>query len=192
RLCLGRKRMLQAEGAYLLRQIELVAAHDRAVGLAAAAELRCTRRMVTGAARTLLLVHLRTGAGHFGAGLRLVGALLALRQLPAHDALQDIFARLEAEDLFREFHLAGILAGKRCDLEIHYSAPSVAGASFLAAPARIAAGFGAFAGSVAFTASRTKIQAPLEPGTAPRIRIRPRLMSVDTTSTFCVVTRVSP
>ena len=35
------------------------------------------------------------------------------------------------------------------------------------------------------------IQAPLEPGTAPWIRIRPRSTSVETTSTFCVVTRVA-
>ena len=146
RLGLGRQRMLQAERAHLLRQVVLMAADDRAVGLAAAAELRSASRMVTGAARTLLLVHLGAGARDFGAALGLVRALLLLGELPAHDALQDVLARIEAEDLVGELHLAGVLAGEGCDLEIHYSAPSVAGASVLAA-ARIAAGFGALAGS---------------------------------------------
>src|SRR6185312_6109197 len=192
RLGFGRKSVLQPKGAHLLRQVMLMAAHDRAMRLAAAAKLRSACRMVTGAARTLLLVHLGAGAGHFGTALGLVGALLALSQLPAHDALQDVLARVEAENALGEFHLAGFLAGKRRDLDIHYSAPSVAGASFLAAPARIAAGFGALAGSAIFAASRTRIHAPFEPGTAPRIRIRPRSASVETISTFCVVTRVSP
>ena len=55
-----------------------------------------------------------------------------------------------------------------------------------------AAGFGAFSGAGALTASRTRIQEPLAPGTAPRIRIRPRSASVRTTRRFCVVTRTWP
>src|SRR5690606_155129 len=174
-----------------------MAAHDRAVRLATAAELRSASGMVTGAARTLLLVHLGAGARDFRAALGLVRALLLLGELPANDALEDVLTRIEAEDLVGELHLAGSLAGKSGDLDIHHSAPSAAGAAsaagastFLAA--RTAPGFGALSGSGAFTASRTMIQAPLEPGTAPRIRIRPRSASVETTSTFCVVTRVAP
>ena len=89
-----------------------------------------------------------------------------------------------------ELDLAGVLAGEGGDLEIHYSAPSAAGARSWPQPARMPAGFGALAGSATLTASRTRIQAPFEPGTAPRIRIRPRSASVETISTFCVVTRV--
>ena len=88
------------------------------------------------------------------------------------------------------FDLAGVLAGEGGDLEIHHSAPFLAGASASWPRRAIAAGFGALSGSAALTASRTRIHAPLEPGTAPRIRIRPRSASVETTSTFCVVTRV--
>src|SRR5690606_36462622 len=103
-------------------------------------ELRSTSRRVTGAARTLLPVHLGAGAGNLRAALRLVRTLLFLGKLPAHDALQDVLARVETEDLVRQLDLAGSVAGKRGNLDVHHSAPSVAGAvsaagatSFLAA-----------------------------------------------------------
>src|SRR5690606_5760100 len=133
----------------------------------------------------------------FRAALGLVRALLLLGELPAHDALQDVFARVEAEDLVGELHLAGGLAGQGGDLDVHYSAPSAAGAVSAAGascflPARMPPGFGALPGTGTLTASRTMFQATCGPGTAPRIRIRPRSASVETTSTFCVVTRTEP
>src|SRR5690606_5792033 len=105
--------------ADLLGQVVLMAAHDRAVGLAAAAELRSARRMVTGAARTLLLVHLGAGARDLGATLGLVRALLLLGELPAHDAGEDVLARVEPEYLFVELQLAGVFAREGGNLEIH-------------------------------------------------------------------------
>ena len=79
---------LQTESANLLRQVMGVAANNRAVSLTAATELRSASRMVTSAARTLLLEHLGAGARNFGATLGLVRALLLLGELPANDALQ--------------------------------------------------------------------------------------------------------
>jgi hypothetical protein len=105
--------VLQAERTNLLGQVVLVAAHDRTVRLAAAAKLRSASRMVAGAARTLLLVHLGAGARDFGAALGLVRALLLLGELPAHNALQDVLARVKTENLFRELDLAGVFAAKR-------------------------------------------------------------------------------
>ncbi len=65
---LGRQRVAQAERAHLLRKVVLVAAHDRAVRLAAAAELRDARGRMAGAAGALLPVHLRAGAGDLRRG----------------------------------------------------------------------------------------------------------------------------
>src|SRR5690606_4147198 len=89
-LRLGRKRMLQTESADLLRKIVRMAADDRTEGTAAAAELRSGRGVVTGTARTLLLVHLRLVAIDFRTPLRLVRTGLTLGELPAHDAGQDV------------------------------------------------------------------------------------------------------
>src|SRR5436190_22391923 len=121
---------------------------------------------MAGAAGALLLVHLGAGARDVGAPLGLVRALLALGQLPAHEALQEVLARVEPEDRLGELHLTGICAGERRDLDVHYSAPFSAAASFFLA-ARTAAGIGAPAGSATLAASRTRIHEPLEPGTAP-------------------------
>src|SRR5690606_5402220 len=142
----------------LLRQVMSMIARDRTVSLATAAELRRARGRVPGTAGALLPVHLGAGAGDVSAGLRLVRALLPLGELPAHDALQDVLARLQPEDGIGELDLAGVLAGEGCDLEVHRHAPCVAAASSALAAsllARKAAGFGAFSGSAALTASRT-------------------------------------
>ncbi len=176
----------RAERANLLGKVVRVAANNRAVGLTTAAELRSACRMVTSAARTLLLVHLGTGAGDLRHGLGLVGALLLLGELPAHHAGENVLARLEAENRVGQGDLAGVLALEGLDVEFHYSAPS------LRCCCVDAAGRGAFSGMPDLTASRTMIQEPLEPGTAPLTRIRPRSSSVETTSRFWVVTRVWP
>src|SRR5690606_1805109 len=89
---LGRQRVLQPECANLLGTVVLMAANDRPMGLAAAAELRGTSRMVTGATGTLLLVHLGAGTFDFRTPLGLVRTLLLLGKLPANHPLKDVLA----------------------------------------------------------------------------------------------------
>src|SRR5262245_36269873 len=108
--------MLERERPHPLRQIGCVAAHHRAERTAAAAELRYARRAVTGTAGPLLLVHLLAGAPDLGAVLDLVGAGLALVQLPLHAALNDVLARLKSEDSVRQLHRTAFLAFESCDL----------------------------------------------------------------------------
>src|SRR5690606_7563091 len=128
-LGLGGKRMTQTKRPHLLRQGVLVAPGNRSVSLTTAAELRGTSRRVTGAARTLLTVHLGTGASDVRTALCSVRALLALCELPANDAVENVFAGIQTEDLLRDRQLSGILTRKGCYLKIHYSAPSLAAAS---------------------------------------------------------------
>src|SRR5471032_331208 len=104
--------MAQRQRANLLRQRECVAAHHRTERAAAAAELRHAGRAVTRTAGALLLVHLLAGAPDIGAPLRLVGAGLALGELPVDAALDDVLARLETENGVRQLHRAGVLALK--------------------------------------------------------------------------------
>src|SRR5690606_36388186 len=100
-LQLCRKGMAKGKRANLLRQVVGMAADDRAVGATTATELRGTSGMVTGAAGTLLLVHLLAGARDLGPRLGLVGALLLLGELIADHADDDVFARVETENLVR-------------------------------------------------------------------------------------------
>ena len=122
-LGLGRQRVLERERAHLLRQVDGVAAHHRTEGASAAAELRHARRAVTGAAGALLRIHLLAGAPDFGAVLGLVGAALALGELPVDAALQDVGARLEAENRIRQIDRAGFLAFERGDFHFHVTRP---------------------------------------------------------------------
>ena len=103
---LGGERVAQRERAHLLGQVMRVAARDRTHRPAAAAELRHAGRAVTGAAGALLLVHLLAGAIDLAASECLVVSGLALGQLPAHHARDDVGARLEAEDRVVEFERA--------------------------------------------------------------------------------------
>jgi len=88
---------------------------------------------VTGATGALLLVELGAGARDLGATERLVRALLALGELVADHALQDVFAGLETEDLVGQRHRTSVTAGEGLDLDVHYSAPSAASA-FVSVP----------------------------------------------------------
>src|SRR5581483_4378501 len=183
--------VLERERADLLRQVMGMAAHDRAEGLAAAAELRRRLGAVAGAAGALLLVPLGRGQRDFAARLRLVRACLALRQLVADHALQDVGARLQPEDIVGQADRAALFAVEAGYLAVHHSAP-FASAGCAPAPFLNAPGVGTPSGSFRLTASRTKIQPPLAPGTEPSTMIRPRSTSVFTTLRFCVVTRSSP
>src|SRR6185436_3542055 len=194
-LGLGRERVAQRERAHLLRHAYLVAARGRTERTAAAAEQVHARRAVTGLTGALLLVHLLARAPDFRTVLHVMGAALALGELPDHVALNEIVARLEAEDLVRQRDFAAVLAFEGGDFEFHH-APSPAGAAAsagAAAPApRNLPGFGASFGSAFFTASRTVIQPPLAPGTAPSTMIRPRSISSCTTRRLSVVMRSTP
>ena len=70
----------------------------------------------------------------------------------------------------------------------------VAGADsgFSALGSRNLPGFGASFGGAFLTASRSLIQPPLAPGTAPSTSTRPRSTSVITTLRLSVVTRSTP
>src|SRR5438477_12907117 len=89
----------------------------------AAAELRHAGRAVTGAAGALLLVHLLAGAPDVGAALHLVGAGLTLVELPLHATLDDVGARLEAENGVGKLDRACRLAFKGCDFQFHLTRP---------------------------------------------------------------------
>src|SRR5690606_10341413 len=125
--------------------------------------------------------------------LHLVGAGLAARQLPAHDAVQDVRARLQTEHGVVQLHRAAGAVAQGFDVDLHYSPPlfSSAEASASAAPAasasaavfsasagaasasagalplavRNAPGVGSSTAPAPFTASRTSIQPPFGPGT---------------------------
>src|SRR5690606_40750376 len=117
-------------------------------------------------------------------------------KLPVNIAVETVYAGIQTQTLLRDRQLAGILTREGRYLKIHYSAPSLAAASaalaLLLPATRIAAGSGASLGSGALTASLTMIQPPAGPGMAPRTKIRPRSVSVETISRFWVVTRVAP
>src|SRR5437588_11357044 len=115
--------MLERERANLLRQAGGMGAHHRTERTAAAAELRHAGRAVTGTAGALLLVHLLAGSPDIGAALRLVGAGLALVELPLHATGDDILARLETENLVRELDRACGFAFQRCDFQFHLTRP---------------------------------------------------------------------
>src|ERR1019366_6682491 len=100
-----------------------MAAHHRAEGASAAAELRHARRAVTGAAGALLRIHLLAGAPDFRAVLGLMRAALALGELPVDATLQDVAARLKAKDRIRQIDGSGFLAFEGGDLQFHVTRP---------------------------------------------------------------------
>src|SRR4029453_8241501 len=108
-LCPGGEGMAKCQCAPLLRQGEGVRAHHRTECTATAAELRNTGRTVTSTAGALLLVHLLAGAPDIGAALRLGRAGLTLGELPVDAALDDVLARLQAENLIGQLDRTGFL-----------------------------------------------------------------------------------
>src|SRR6185437_3982864 len=120
-LCLGGQRVPETERADLLGQIEFMAVRHRAHRLGAADEQRRGTGAVTGGAAALLLAETVLGAVDLGAGQRLVLAGAALGELPDDDALDEVGARLETEDLVLELDLAGRLVVQIEDLGLHLS-----------------------------------------------------------------------
>src|SRR5690606_7365976 len=101
-----RKRRLESKLAHLLRQIEGMTARRRAEDDGALAPLRAADRAVARAPGSLLAPRLAAAAGNLADPLCVMRALLALRELPAHHARQDIGARRQAEYLIRQVYLA--------------------------------------------------------------------------------------
>jgi Cu/Ag efflux pump CusA len=156
----------------------------RDVGRTAADVDRGVARTVTSAAGALLVVDLLGGAVHVRARQRRVRAGLALGELVANHALQDVRADfLDAEHGVIELDVASLGVIQFYDGELHEAAPSLASRP---------AGFGASLWGATFTASRTSTQELSAPGTAPFTRMRPRAASTRTISRFCVVTRSTP
>ena len=97
-LGLGRERMFKRERAYLLRQADRVTARVRTERAPAAAEQIDARGAMASRAGALLTVQFLAGARDFGPVLDLVGAALAFRQLPNDAAVNNVGARLQAEN----------------------------------------------------------------------------------------------
>src|SRR3954468_16283656 len=117
---LGGERHLEAERAHLLVERRIEVADARAVGLAAADEDRRAAIAVAGGAATFLATELLAGTGdvaalaHRAGGdaaalARGAGGTAALLELPGHDPVEDVGARLDIEDLVVEIDvLAGL------------------------------------------------------------------------------------
>ena len=101
---------------HLLRQQGFVAARTRAEGLAAADEDAGATGTVAGAAAALLVAELLTGAIDFAAGLCLMRAGLTLVQLPLDNAMKNIGARLETENLRIKIERAGVAGFDRANI----------------------------------------------------------------------------
>src|SRR5215469_5214205 len=118
--------MLERERAYLLRQANGVTARVRAERAAAAAKQIDARGAVARRAGALLPIHLLAGARDLGPILDLVGAALALRQLPHHAAMNDVDAWLQSENGVGQCDRASLFAVERGDLNFHITRPSSA------------------------------------------------------------------
>src|SRR5262249_31178698 len=138
-LGLGGERMLERERAHLLGQIDGVAARGRAERAAAAAKEIDPGRAVTSRAGALLPVHLLASAMDLSAVLHVMSAALALGELPGDAALQDVGARLEAENLIRQRDVARRLALKGGDLQFHHAPSFSAGAALASAVSALGA-----------------------------------------------------
>ena len=108
-----RERHLQAERANLLVQRRIEVADAGAVRLTTADEDRGAAIAVTSRTAALLATELLAGAGDVGALARAAGGAATLFELPGDDAVQDVGARLDAEDLVVELDVAAFaLASK--------------------------------------------------------------------------------
>src|SRR5579859_3907109 len=116
--------MAQRQRPHLLRQIDRVAAHDRAERAAAAAKQIGPRRAVAGPAGALLPVYLLAGARDIGAVLHRMGAGLTLGELPVDAAVNQIGARLKPKDIVRERDRAGFVTVERGDFQLHLTPPA--------------------------------------------------------------------
>src|SRR5439155_628530 len=116
---LGGQRHFQAQCTHLLVQQRIEVAHARTVRLAATDENRGTAIAVTGGAAALLLAIFLAGAGDIAALASAAGSAAALLELPSDDAVENVRARLYAEDRIVELNVAAALTGKALYLDLH-------------------------------------------------------------------------
>src|SRR5262245_36288928 len=115
--------MTQRQCAHLLGQVDGVTARGRPERAAAATEQIDLGWAVAGRAGALLPIHLLAGTVDLASVLHVMGAGLALGQLPHDTALQDVDARLETENLVRDGDAACRLALEGRDLQLHIKRP---------------------------------------------------------------------
>ena len=99
------------------------------MSLTAADERRSAAIAVTGGTAALLATELLAGAGNIGALTRAACGRTTLFELPGDDAVQDVGARIETEDLVVELDVRGLrlgVEGLNLDLHVQPSWPSVA------------------------------------------------------------------
>src|SRR5690606_1762755 len=133
--------MTKAQGTELLRQIMGVRTRGRALVHTTVTEDRRFLGPVTCATGAFLAVDLLGRIGHIGLAEGRVRASLRTRTLPANDAVQDVGARLKAEQRFVELNRTGNAAVEFDHVKFHASPPSTASTAGAAAE-RIAAGRG--------------------------------------------------
>src|SRR3989344_4222003 len=126
------ERHLEAKRANLLVQRVTEGAGPGTVRLAAADEDRCLAIAVTGGTAALLATELLAGAGDVAAFAGGASRTTALFELPRNDAVQDVGARIDAEDVVVEVDIGAGLAVDGLNLDLHDQdscAPSVVAVS---------------------------------------------------------------
>src|SRR4029453_7116980 len=99
------------------RRIEVTSA--RAMRLAATDEDRCATITVTGGTATLLTSELLAGAGDIAALPGGAGSAATLLELPGDDAVENVGAGLNAENLVVELDITAGLGAEALYLDLH-------------------------------------------------------------------------
>ena len=196
-LGLAGQRVLERERPHLLRQVVLVAAHDRPEGLAAAAELRRRLVAVTGAGRCPSAC--TSSCWSWRISPRVL--VLCVPAWRLDSCQRTMRCRMSARGSRPKISSGSVIESGRVAVEGGDLDDPSLGLLRLGGRERRrsrrrrrclrkAPGVGTPSGSGRLTASRTRIQPPLAPGTAPSTMIRPRRTSVLTIFRFWVVTRV--
>ena len=110
---LRRERSAQGEALHLARQTLCIAARVRPEDHAAASELRGPRGALARPTGPLLAIRLPTAAGDLATLLGVVGPEVAAGQLGGHHLVEHGRVDRRREELFRELHLADLLARPR-------------------------------------------------------------------------------
>ena len=160
---LGGQRRAERQAAHLLRQLLVVGARVRAEDDAAALVVGGGAGALPRAAGALLAVRLLAAATDLAAGLGVVGAEVAARQLGDHRLVED-----------------GLVDGRGEQRLAEVDAPDGRARAVVEVGLRHRHTF------------RTKVSAPGAPGTDPFTRIRFRSESTRTTRSFLIVTRSLP
>ncbi len=120
--------MLQTQLAEFLRQVVGVAARGRALVDTTLAEDRRVTVTVACAAGAFLAIDLLGGVRGFRPCFHFVRTSLRFVTLPANDAVQDVSAGLQAEQIFVQLDRTGVATVQFDHVKFHSASPS-AGAS---------------------------------------------------------------